>query len=174
MILKSIFQQKHHYHELPEEAQEILGHIPEEFTLYWIRRFPHLISHTFHAMSICSHENAFKSYYNKNYHFTMPNYFQDGSGDQWHLFDDAKSLQKQSKSPVKKVYRKGLYNFRKDNPNQQALAAGSPNTAPDVFANFKFRNRSAPKQRYTNKNQLPQTNVPWVLNSDEGKSEKAD
>lgn len=126
-------------------------------------------------MSICSHENAFKSYYNKNYHFTMPNYFQDGSGDQWPLFDDPKPLQKQAKSPLKKVNRKGLYNFRKDNnQNQQVLVPGSPNTAPDVFANFKFRNRGAPKQKYTNKNQLPQTNIPWTLNSDDAKNEKGD
>lgn len=170
------FQQKHHYHELPEEAQEILGHIPEEFTLYWVKKFPQLISHTFHAMSICSKENAFKSYYNKSYHFTMPNYFEDGSGDQWPLFDDPKPLQKQSKSPVKKVNRKGLYNFRKDNNQNQPAPAtnGNTNNSPDVFANFKFRNKTVPKQRYVAKNPSPQSNIPWILHTDDAKNEKAD
>lgn len=99
----------------------------------------------------------------------MPNYFEDGSGDQWPLFDDPKPLQKQSKSPIKKNNRRGTYNFRKD--NFQNLE----NDTSDVFSNFKFRNRSsAPKQRYAPRNQPPQTEVPWLLPSDHAKNDKAD
>lgn len=95
----------------------------------------------------------------------MPEYFEDGSGDQLPLFEDPKPLQKQSKSPTKKATRKGLYNFRKDNTNQQgANQNNNSNNNSDVFANFKFRNRTAQKNRYVKEQQ--QTNIPWILNTD--------
>ncbi|KAG9350435.1 hypothetical protein JZ751_026797, partial [Albula glossodonta] len=54
---------KHHYRELPEEVQESLGSIPDEFVSYFTSRFPHLLHHTYKAMHSCAHERPFLPYY---------------------------------------------------------------------------------------------------------------
>lgn len=121
--------QKHHYHELTAEVQNILGCIPNEFTNYWINKFPQLISHTYHAFSICSNEPIFKLYYNNDYHFTRPEYFDADDALFPLLMREPKLLLKQNtaaggvspkkqRTPEKQQKmqnRKGLYNFRKSN-----------------------------------------------------------
>lgn len=55
--------QKHHYRELPEDVQETLGSIPDEFICYFTSRFPHLLLHTYLAMRSCGSERPFLPYY---------------------------------------------------------------------------------------------------------------
>lgn len=55
--------QKHHYRELPAEVRETLGSLPDDFVRYFTSRFPHLLSHTYRAMELCSHERLFQPYY---------------------------------------------------------------------------------------------------------------
>lgn len=67
--------QKHHYHELEPEIQQIMGNIPHNFTYYWIGKFPRLLSHSYHALERCSHEPSFQHYYAQDVVFSKPDYF---------------------------------------------------------------------------------------------------
>ncbi|XP_067859976.1 serine/threonine-protein kinase/endoribonuclease IRE1-like isoform X1 [Heptranchias perlo] len=62
-LLRAMRNKKHHYRELPEEVQETLGSVPDEFVRYFTSRFPHLLLHTYCAMQICSPERLFHPYY---------------------------------------------------------------------------------------------------------------
>ncbi|XP_052869117.1 uncharacterized protein LOC128274834 [Anopheles cruzii] len=88
---------KSHYLELTPELQKALGTIPHEFTNYWISRFPHLLSHSYHALANNSGEPIFRQYYNDEednhtsggpqvwphirYKFTKPAYFHRDDND---------------------------------------------------------------------------------------------
>lgn len=84
-LLRALRNKKHHYHELAREVQNALGPIPIEFTRYWISRFPHLVSHAYHALECCSKENLFKSYYDEDYSFTKPLYLSKNEFDNHQL-----------------------------------------------------------------------------------------
>ncbi|XP_027728902.1 serine/threonine-protein kinase/endoribonuclease IRE1 [Vombatus ursinus] len=62
-LLRAMRNKKHHYRELPEAVQETLGSIPDDFVHYFTSRFPHLLSHTYRAMELCSQERLFQPYY---------------------------------------------------------------------------------------------------------------
>lgn len=114
--------------------QDILGAIPYEFTRYWIERFPHFLSHSYHALEQCSHENLFKTYYSSTYKFVKPNYFYASDTDDFvPTFDTTKKYSKENQtinrqmngggggggydiqlSPGKPL-RKGSYNFHRTN-----------------------------------------------------------
>lgn len=169
--------------------QTILGSIPHEFTNYWISKFPHLISHVYHAFSICSNEPIFQTYYNSSYHFTRPKYF-DADDDLYPIIvqRDPKPLLKQkaraisnspkktSQSPAQARQRKGTYNFRKSFGDEDDTSAVSgllrnfDNTLdaeeekPDVFANFKFRRNPKSSNRNYNNPSKKERNVTWTLN----------
>lgn len=171
-LLRAVRNKRHHYHELTEDVQKILGAIPHEFTNYWIQRFPHLLSHTYHSLSICSHENPFRSYYDPHYKFTRPEYFYRKTDDV-EFVDSPKIIAKNAppgansgnasagNSPAKKQQdntpkdnkvqkqnRKGVYNFRR-NQNDNFANFDPPNRMgmqPDDsgYGNFnRFRNRSS-------------------------------
>ncbi|KAM7360850.1 serine/threonine-protein kinase/endoribonuclease Ire1 [Cochliomyia hominivorax] len=190
-LLRALRNKKHHYHELTIEMQRILGSIPHEFTNYWISKFPHLISHAYHAFSICSNEPIFQSYYNSSYHFTRPEYF-DADDDLYPtlLQRDPKPLLKQqtqqstNNSPKKSTQqnpsqarqRKGAYNFRKSFGDvelytSQVLQRNIDNynlenedENRDVFANFKFRRYAKTSNRNLNNTNKKDKNVTWTLN----------
>lgn len=73
--------QKHHYHELSAEMQSKLGALPNEFTSYWIDRFPRVLSHSYHALQKYSTEHSFHSYYAKEFVFSKPQYFYELTED---------------------------------------------------------------------------------------------
>lgn len=166
-LLRAFRNKKHHYHELTEDVQNMLGSIPNEFTNYWIDKFPSLISHVYHAFSICSMEKAFNPYYQANYHFSRPHYFENVDSESSYLEFDPKFLQKNTVIPKKQntdkskntgIYRKGAYNFRRN--NVAADDVNSENHSPnvnnptiekrDTFANVRIRRN--PKQRHLNHN----------------------
>ncbi|KAI4900566.1 hypothetical protein NFI96_026756, partial [Prochilodus magdalenae] len=62
-LLRAMRNKKHHYRELPEEVQETLGSIPDDFVFYFTSRFPHLLLHTHLAMRTCAQERPFLPYY---------------------------------------------------------------------------------------------------------------
>uniref|UniRef100_A0A8C1TA72 Serine/threonine-protein kinase/endoribonuclease IRE1 n=1 Tax=Cyprinus carpio TaxID=7962 RepID=A0A8C1TA72_CYPCA len=62
-LLRAMRNKKHHYRELPDEVQETLGSIPDEFVLYFTSRFPLLLLHTHLAMRFCALERPFLPYY---------------------------------------------------------------------------------------------------------------
>ncbi|ALC47341.1 Ire1 [Drosophila busckii] len=186
-LLRALRNKKHHYHELTPEAQELLGSIPHEFTNYWVERFPQLISHAYHAFSICSNEPVFKPYYSAGYHFSRPWYFDADDALFPMLMRDPKPMPKTG-SPKKTPpppasmlkQRKGAYNFRKpvnEEPmagvglqrnlelDGQALDAADAGKR-DVFANFKFRRTKASNRNYAgNKEQEKEKFVSWTLPS---------
>lgn len=122
--------------------REILGTIPREFTRYWIHRFPHLVSHSFHALETSSSETIFAGYYNDSYTFAKPHYF-NGPDEDFVPLEAAPKLAKES--PIRKYAkdvrqrfigrnnqndetqppnRRGVYNFIKD---EKASAEGWEN-----------------------------------------------
>ncbi|KAJ1349395.1 hypothetical protein KIN20_004957 [Parelaphostrongylus tenuis] len=62
-LLRAMRNKKHHYRELPEDVQDSLGRIPDQFVLYFTARFPLLLLHTYRALEWCADEDVFKSYY---------------------------------------------------------------------------------------------------------------
>ncbi|XP_051996106.1 serine/threonine-protein kinase/endoribonuclease IRE1-like isoform X1 [Xyrauchen texanus] len=62
-LLRAMRNKKHHYRELPEEVQETLGSIPDDFVSYFTSRFPLLLQHTHLAMRSCAMERPFLPYY---------------------------------------------------------------------------------------------------------------
>lgn len=111
--------------------QQLLGSIPSDFTKYWLSRFPLLLSHSYHAFSMCAQEPIFSSYYkvNATYSFTRPDYFDtlDDRTVTLRLRNIVANSNVRSstnhttanQSPRKSYYtakqRKGAYNFRKVN-----------------------------------------------------------
>uniref|UniRef100_A0A8C1TBH6 Serine/threonine-protein kinase/endoribonuclease IRE1 n=1 Tax=Cyprinus carpio TaxID=7962 RepID=A0A8C1TBH6_CYPCA len=65
-LLRAMRNKKHHYRELPDEVQETLGSIPDEFVLYFTSRFPLLLLHTHLAMRFCALERPFLPYYHQS------------------------------------------------------------------------------------------------------------
>ena len=129
-LLRALRNKKHHYHELSLEVQSALGSVPHEFTQYWINRFPHLLSHSYHSLERCSAEPIFRSYYSENYRFTKPAYFYDEDNDNFELIKYYENNVK-SKSPMKTIKmaenlsknsKRGYYNFSKNyNVNNSAF-----------------------------------------------------
>ncbi|ELU05838.1 hypothetical protein CAPTEDRAFT_1524 [Capitella teleta] len=62
-LLRAMRNKKHHYRELPDEVQQSLGHIPDQFVQYFTSRFPHLLLHVYRAMECCAQERVFHQYY---------------------------------------------------------------------------------------------------------------
>uniref|UniRef100_A0AAR2JT89 non-specific serine/threonine protein kinase n=1 Tax=Pygocentrus nattereri TaxID=42514 RepID=A0AAR2JT89_PYGNA len=65
-LLRAMRNKKHHYRELPNEVQETLGSIPDDFVSYFTSRFPHLLLHTHLAMRTCALERPFLPYYHSS------------------------------------------------------------------------------------------------------------
>uniref|UniRef100_W5K095 Serine/threonine-protein kinase/endoribonuclease IRE1 n=1 Tax=Astyanax mexicanus TaxID=7994 RepID=W5K095_ASTMX len=65
-LLRAMRNKKHHYRELPQEVQETLGSIPDDFVSYFTSRFPHLLLHTHLAMRLCAQERLFLPYYHSS------------------------------------------------------------------------------------------------------------
>lgn len=65
-LLRAMRNKKHHYRELPQEVQETLGSIPDDFVSYFTSRFPHLLLHTHLAMRLCAQERPFLPYYHSS------------------------------------------------------------------------------------------------------------
>ncbi|XP_037670210.1 serine/threonine-protein kinase/endoribonuclease IRE2 isoform X1 [Choloepus didactylus] len=62
-LLRAMRNKKHHYRELPVEAQQALGQVPDGFVQYFTNRFPLLLLHTHRAMRSCASEGLFLPYY---------------------------------------------------------------------------------------------------------------
>uniref|UniRef100_A0A3B3RS14 Serine/threonine-protein kinase/endoribonuclease IRE1 n=2 Tax=Paramormyrops kingsleyae TaxID=1676925 RepID=A0A3B3RS14_9TELE len=65
-LLRAMRNKKHHYRELPEDVQETLGSIPDDFVSYFTSRFPQLLQHTYQAMRTCASERPFLAYYHSS------------------------------------------------------------------------------------------------------------
>uniref|UniRef100_A0A8D8B9X7 non-specific serine/threonine protein kinase n=1 Tax=Culex pipiens TaxID=7175 RepID=A0A8D8B9X7_CULPI len=132
-LMRALRNKKHHYHELTSDVQQALGTIPDGFTCYWTGRFPHLLSHAFHALADCSQESIFTRYYNDcvGYRFPRPAYFDEEANDNHELIryyegaQKAKATQSPKRKPGTgttassaedsplKNNRRGAYNFGK-------------------------------------------------------------
>ncbi|XP_067612639.1 serine/threonine-protein kinase/endoribonuclease IRE1 [Eurosta solidaginis] len=136
-LLRALRNKKHHYHDLSTEVQQKLGCLPNDFTNYWINKFPELISHTYHAFTICADEPIFKHYYNADYQFSRPWYFYADDNLFPSLLYDPKLLMKQPAASAKdgsnspkcmprtpenqqrlKQRHKSIYNFPKSSDSE--------------------------------------------------------
>ncbi|ODN01593.1 Serine/threonine-protein kinase/endoribonuclease IRE1 [Orchesella cincta] len=68
-LLRALRNKKNHYRELTIEAQESLGHIPNEFVNYWISRFPSLLPYTWVMFECLKQEHVFRGYFAPDYDF---------------------------------------------------------------------------------------------------------
>lgn len=107
------FPQKHHYRELTIEAQESLGSIPNNFTMYWLQRFPRLLLHTWLQMQDFKNEDQMKIYYDKSYEFDKN--FIINQIDINDLKSYEKTFQEQNSLFIKS---KNYYDFSKGKPNK--------------------------------------------------------
>lgn len=79
-ISKTYIFQKHHFRELSQDTQKLLGDIPDTFLEYWTSKFPLLVYHTWSSMQCLSEEITFMKYYTSCYRFprteftTVPNW----------------------------------------------------------------------------------------------------
>lgn len=160
----TFFCQKHHYHELSYDVQQALGAVPVEFTRYWISRFPHLVSHCYHALQIVAEENLFKSYYDFQYMFTRHSYLMS------HEYDNVKlisfyenNLKNVSKSPKR----------TKTGTNQSQQQADLQKRSPYLQRSENQENKSPSNRRgmYNFKRYTPEENgfaeVPVFITRDQ-------
>lgn len=145
--------------------QYVLGSIPNDFTRYWIDRFPHFLSHSYHALEQCAHENLFKSYYSSSYTFAKPAYFYATDTDDFiPTFDNIKYTKDvrsnnriinggaagcetiNSTSP-NKPNRKGSYNFHRANDVTETNGSGLTHR----------------KQNFKKRKDTAEPNVKWTL-----------
>ena len=54
------------------------GKMPGEFSDYWTRRFPRLVSHAYLSMQCVKYENNFSRYYHKDYDYVPVSFSQFG------------------------------------------------------------------------------------------------
>lgn len=147
-LLRALRNKKHHYHELDEEIQQIMGNIPHNFTHYWIKKFPRLLSHSYHALGRCALEPSFQHYYAHDVVFSKPEYFSAPEPEEAPPPSDTNWRQTQGITTVagetlnwrntagqgspQKKNKKGAYNFRRTNED------GSPVETPAEVKRRKF------------------------------------
>jgi len=62
-LLRVIRNKTSHYRDMPKEAQEKIGAIPQEFLQYFVSRFPLLLLHTYKIIAkYCCNEKSFEQY----------------------------------------------------------------------------------------------------------------
>jgi len=83
-LLRALRNKRHHFRELSPEAQRLLGSPAEQFTEYWVSRFPLLLPHSWSAMQCVRHEALFRGYYCGQYTFPSP-VAQGQLPQWWHL-----------------------------------------------------------------------------------------
>eukprot|EP00090_Calanus_glacialis_P028589 TRINITY_DN458_c0_g1_i1.p1 TRINITY_DN458_c0_g1~~TRINITY_DN458_c0_g1_i1.p1 ORF type:complete len:1157 (-),score=196.13 TRINITY_DN458_c0_g1_i1:177-3647(-) len=77
-LLRAIRNKKHHYRELTDDAKLLYGKMPGEFSDYWTKRFPRLVTHSYNAMQCVKYENNFTKYYHKDYDYVPTRVRHDG------------------------------------------------------------------------------------------------
>ena len=65
-LIRMIRNKRHHYRELPEEVQAILGPIPDSFMTYFTDQFPRLVYHIYIAIQDYKTEPMFHQYYDQD------------------------------------------------------------------------------------------------------------
>ncbi|XP_049278175.1 serine/threonine-protein kinase/endoribonuclease IRE1 [Anopheles funestus] len=143
-LLRALRNKKHHYYELTPSMQRALGKIPQQFTQYWISRFPRLLSHSYHALADCSREPIFKHYYNNDedaehasgsvpsqpngYQFSKPSYFHTENNDNYELiryYEAAQLMKNSTKSPKRRPT--GADGPEASTPERKPGMGGGPN-----------------------------------------------
>ena len=73
-LLRAIRNKKHHYRELSEDVQSILGAVPDQFMQYFDQKYPRLLCHCYIAMQTLRFEPMFREYYDQDssWDFTFP------------------------------------------------------------------------------------------------------
>jgi len=68
-LLRALRNKKHHYRELRDAVKQIYGPMPNQFTHFWISRFPLLVNHVYNALQCIKYETNFAKFYHKDYDF---------------------------------------------------------------------------------------------------------
>lgn len=160
-LLRALRNKKHHFHELTPHVQRLLGHDPIDFTHYWTDKFPHLLSHTYHALQLCATENIFKQYYNPYYTFTKPDYILDENFDNVELiqaYETAKLQAKNAKKDFKMKFSKNSnYSDNRQhysNKRNENFFTASPKTTKRGMYNFKNGDPGDQDQSFITRDQM--------------------
>jgi len=148
-LLRAIRNKKHHYRELTEEAKLLYGKMPGEFTDYWTRRFPRLLSHSYNAMQCVKYENNFTKYYHKDYDYVPP--------PEENILDEMKKLFG-SEDPMARVRPDGIVVTRSDLSQADA----------DIFSPKFLETQTAPKQQEFKATEQPDSIVSTWSQLDSG------
>lgn len=70
-LLRALRNKKHHFRELSDLAQANLGETPDQFTNYWLSRFPHLLVQAWLSMQCVANEPTFKQYYHPTHRYPL-------------------------------------------------------------------------------------------------------
>lgn len=166
-LLRAIRNKRHHYHELSNEIQRLLGTIPIDFTKYWIVRFPRLLAHSYHAFSSCSNELAFRRYYTPKFVFTPPSYLSDESYDNFELKELCDNLRQLYNKTPKKENRQPLNN-KGQQPEKSKRGSYNFTNNNGNFGNGQFitRDDMVTVNRGNKKKNQQEENLIWTLPSD--------
>lgn len=62
-LLRVIRNKKHHYRDLPEDVQQVVGALPDGYLSYFAKRYPMLLLEAYwFVVKCCAHEYTFKPY----------------------------------------------------------------------------------------------------------------
>lgn len=147
-LLRAFRNKRHHYRDLSDTAQKLLGVSAESYVNYWLSRFPRLLYHVWSSMQLLRNEPCFTQYYDKSYDFPCD---KTDVVPEW--INEMKYVNiKQKKSPVKIFKKQMNLSFNEDRGNKL-----------DAWINAGMKNGAwRPKQL---RREMEEKNVTWKLTS---------
>lgn len=134
------------------EAQEELGEVPDQFTEYWLSRFPHLLIHSWCAMQNFRAEPTLKNYYDQFYTFIIERSESEVEGEET-------SIPNAPSSPDARA----IHNNGRLTPERQAPQINRfPNGNNQVnWSPNRVRSRNQQRYQKKRKNKI-EPPVPWI------------
>ncbi|XP_014244524.1 serine/threonine-protein kinase/endoribonuclease IRE1 [Cimex lectularius] len=102
-LLRAFRNKKHHYRELSEKAQALLGTTAESYVNYWLQRFPLLLYHSWSSMQFLRTEPGLTHYYDPCFSFPCNKSLEV---PQWFYELPSKHQAQQKKASPQKVFKR--------------------------------------------------------------------
>lgn len=135
-LMRAIRNKRNHYNELTEEVKRLLGAIPIDYCKFWLTRFPHLPSHAYHVMQMCSRESTFGRFFVRYFTFTKPSYLFEKSLDNHDLVE----LQKRVKIENAAANSKKWFEQKQGQQQSNGWSYVNNSKSKRGFYNFKMKN----------------------------------
>lgn len=135
-LIRMIRNKRHHYRDLPEEVQSILGPIPDAFMTYFTDQFPRLVYHVYIAIQEYKTEPMFHQYYDQDSRWDFS--FQKLP------VDPAKYMQSASPNARKSNKKKSHGRKKRASTTEDGLLVPPPH---DFAPNFQSKENRSPLRR---------------------------